>query len=290
MQRLDAGNALRHWASHPVTAREINRAISGDPECGWIAHLRRRHFPVPGARGVSLGCGGGAAVVDVVGLEVVRSMEGFDIAEGAIELARRRAKEAGLDHRAHFRVVDLNEVNLQGPYDLIMFEQSLHHVDALESLLDRCRDALAVRGRLVINEYVGPDRFQWSDEVERLMNAMLALLPESMRRDPRGGPMKVTVQRTPPEQVIAVDPSEAIHSSRILAACAERFELVERRDFGGTLLQFLLAEIAANFDPADELDVALLRLMALMERELIDAGALASDFVFAVYRTRAGSA
>lgn len=289
-QRADARHGLRHWASHPVTAAEINRQVSGDPGLGWVAWLKQRHFAQRRARGLSLGSGSGAVVVDALALGIVEQMEGVDIAPAAVAVARARAAAAGLDGRAHFRACNINQLELHGPYDLILFEQSLHHVDALDAVLERCRSALAADGLFVLNEYVGPDRFQWSDEVERLMNLLLDCLPEHYRHDPDSGALKARMQRVAPEAVIALDPSEAIHSSAILAACGARFELVERRDFGGTLLQFMLADIAANFDPADERDVALMRLLTHFERELIRAGAIDSDFVLAVYRHRATAA
>ena len=101
-----------------------------------------------------------------------------------------------------------------------------------------------------------------------------------------GGALKTQMRRADPQAVIALDPSEAIHSGAIVQACAARFETVERRDFGGTLLQFMLADIAANFDPDEPRDVALLRLMSLLETELIRCGAIDSDFIYAVYRRR----
>lgn len=283
-QRADQARQRRHWSSHPVTAAEINRLLSGDARVGWVDHLQRSRFPVPRPRGLSLGCGSGAVVVDALRLGIVQQMEGIDISAGAVAVATERAAAAGLSDRARFRAANVNELPLPGPYDLIVFEQSLHHVDALGPVLDRCRDALAPDGLLVINEYVGPDRFQWSDEAERLMNAMLALLPESHRRDPDSGALKSVMQRVDPQAVIALDPSEAIHSADIEAALSARFDCLERRPFGGTLLQFLLADIASNFDPGDARDVTLLRLMALMETELIRCGAIGSDFVYAVYR------
>jgi len=285
-RRADQALQRRHWSSHPVTAAEINRLVSGDPLLGWVTHLRRSRFPAPRTRGLSLGCGSGAVVVDALQLGIVQQMEGIDISAGAVSVAEERAAKAGLVGRARFRAANVNEMAIAGPQDLIVFEQSLHHVDDLGPVLDRCHEALAPDGILVINEYVGPDRFQWSDEVQRLMDAMLQLLPESLRRDPDTGAVKRHMQRANPQAVIDVDPSEAIHSGDILAACAARFELLEMRRFGGTLLQFLLADIAANFDPTDERDVALLRLMTLLETELIRCGAIDSDFVYAVYRRR----
>lgn len=282
--RLNELNAYRHWASHPVTACEINRQISGDPELGWLAYLKKQYFPQPGRRGLSLGCGSGAVVVDAVRLNVVDDMEGVDLSSEAVAVANERASLAGMSDKVRFRVENLDQATLQGEYDLVLFEQSLHHVDRLDALLDQCLGVLRPGGLFVINEYVGPDRFQWTDATERLMNQILGLLPERYRTDPVSGHVKSIMVRPTPEQVIAVDPSEAIHSADILRACSERFDLIERRDFGGTLLQFLLADIVASFDPDDARDVAQLRLLSMMETELIRSGAIESAFVFAVYR------
>lgn len=283
-QRADQTRQRRHWSSHPVTAAEINRLVSGDAGVGWVDHLKRSRFPLPRQRGLSLGCGSGAVAIDALQLGIVQQMDGIDISAGAVAVATDRAVRAGLADRARFLTANVNDLALDGPFDLIVFEQSLHHVDSLGPVLDRCRHALAPDGLLVINEYVGPDRFQWSDEAQRLMNAMLVLLPESYRRDPENGALKSVIQRVDPQAVIALDPSEAIHSGDILEALSARFECLEQRAFGGTLLQFLLADIASNFDPDDERDVALLRLMTLLETELIRCAAVASNFVYAVYR------
>jgi GT2 family glycosyltransferase/SAM-dependent methyltransferase len=288
--RLQAVNVYRHWTSHPTTAREINTLVSGDPEVGWMQHLKRAYFATPAKCGISLGSGSGAVVVDAVRLGIVERMEGLDISPEAVAVANERALQAGLNDRASFRVADLNESRLSGQYQLVMFEQSLHHVDRLDDVLDQCRDVLAPDGLFVFNEYVGPDRFQWSDEAQRLMDSILRILPESHRTDPVSGFVKTAMVRATVDQVIAVDPSEAIHSASIPAACSARFDLVEKRAFGGTLLQFMLADIIANFDPDDARDAALLRLLTLLEKELIEAGTIASDFVFAVYRHRSPQA
>lgn len=284
--RMNAVNGYRHWTSHPTTAREINRMVSGDPDVGWMQHLKQVHFATPASRGISLGSGSGAVVVDAVRLDIVDRMEGVDISPEAVAVANERASQAGLSDRASFRVADLNVSRLSGQYQLVMFEQSLHHVDRLDEVLDQCVEVLAPEGLFVFNEYVGPDRFQWSDEAQRLMDSILRILPESHRTDPVSGFVKHAMVRATVDQVVAVDPSEAIHSSQILAACAARFELVEQRAFGGTLLQFMLADIIANFDPDDARDAAVLRLLTLLETELIEAGTIGSDFVFAVYRHR----
>ncbi len=284
--RLNELNRYRYWASHPVTARHINLRVSGDPNVGWVQHLQRTHFRTPGSRGISLGCGSGAVVVDAVLLNAVQAMEGVDISPGALAVAKQRAREAGVQDRALFRVADLNRPVLQGPYDLVLFEQSLHHIDSLGEVLDECARALAPNGLFVINEYVGPDRFQWDDVTQQLMASMLQRLPERYRIEPLTGTVRSQASRVTAEQVIAVDPSEAIHSSQILRECASRFDVVEKREFGGTLLAFGLAEIIANFDPDSEQDVSILNELIEYEESLILNGTLKSDFAVAVYKKR----
>jgi hypothetical protein len=75
-----------------------------------------------------------------------------------------------------------------------------------------------------------------------------------------------------------------VRSDEIIGLIEERFEIVYRADFGGTLLQFVLSDIAGNFDPADPKDVAMIDLLCLYEKTLIDKGVLPSDFVYLVAR------
>jgi hypothetical protein len=91
------------------------------------------------------------------------------------------------------------------------------------------------------------------------------------------------MDRAPAEEIARVDPSESIRSDEIVATLESRFDVLYRADFGGTLLQFLLADIAANFNQDDPRDVALLDLMSLFEEVLVAERILPSDFAFFVF-------
>ena len=119
------------------------------------------------------------------------------------------------------------------------------------------------------------------------MNRLLLALPETHRRNLRTGELKDEVVRPNEKEVRRVDPSESVRSDEIMGLIEERFEIVYRADFGGTLLQFVLADIAGNFDPADPNDVAMIDLLSLYEQTLIDEGVLPSDFVYLVAKRRA---
>jgi 2-polyprenyl-3-methyl-5-hydroxy-6-metoxy-1,4-benzoquinol methylase len=277
---------FRFWQSHPVTGRHISRLISGDEHEGWLAYAKR-FLQGPAGHGLSLGCGHGAAERDAVTLGLCSTIEGLDIAEEALDVARAQAQEAGLGDRITYRRADLNTLELTPrTYDVAIAAHSLHHVDALEHLLDQLAAALRPGGLLVVNEYIGPARFQWLDKTEALMNRLLAALPAEKRHNPFNGLDKDRIDRVPPEEIARVDPSESIRSDEIVQLLESRFETLYRADFGGTLLQFVLADIAANFSPDDPKDVALLDLMSLFEEVLIAERVLTSDFAFFVLTPR----
>ena len=84
--------------------------------------------------------------------------------------------------------------------------------------------------------------------------------------------------------MILSDPSEAAESDRIISELANRFELLERHDLGGTLLHLVLDDIAHNFDAETVVAADALQALFSTEDALLHAGELSSDFVFAVFQ------
>jgi SAM-dependent methyltransferase len=278
---------LRYWQAHPVTLRHINRLITGDPDESWLAFSKRRFAPDGAEHGLSLGCGSGWVEREAIKLELCRSFDAFDISEGALEVARGEAAEQGLGEQIAYRQADLNRLELKpDTYDVAVAAQMLHHIADLEHLLDQLAASLRAGGLVFVNEYIGPARFQWLDKTEYLMNRLLDVLPEDKKLNPFNGFVKERIDRAPPEAIIETDPSESIRSDEIVQLLESRFEVLYRADFGGTLLQFVLADIAANFSPDEPMDVVALDLMSLLEEVLIAERVLPSDFAFFVLRRR----
>ena len=276
-----------YWQSHPLTLRHINRLITGSEQEDWLGFTKRRFFPEPVERGLSLGCGHGTVERDAIALGISRTFDGLDISEEALEVAARDAEQAGLADSIAYRTADLNTVELEpAAYDVVFAVQALHHVDALEHLLDEVAASLRPGGLFVVNEYIGPARFQWLDKTQAVMNRILDLLPESYRVNPRNGLVKEHIERAPrrgdrPGRSVGVDPLR-----RDSGAARSRFDVVYRADFGGTINQFLLADIAANFDADDPKDVAMLDLISLLEELLVAERVLPSDFAYFVLSGR----
>jgi SAM-dependent methyltransferase len=275
----------RYWQAHPLTVRHINRCITGNADGDWMAFTKQ----LVGARrrGLSLGCGYGAVERHGLAVGLCEHFEACDLSPEAIEVAEDEARKAGVAGRISYRVADLNTVELaRAAYDFVIAAQSLHHVEALEHLLDEVHASMTDDGVFVVQEYVGPSRFQSGAEVVELWNGVLAALPRELRVEPGTGNVRESLRPPAADAVAGVDPSESVRSGEILPLLEERFRVTYRADFGGTLLHLPLADILVNFDPDDPKDAALVDLMCLYEETLIEHGVIPSDFTYVVAEKR----
>ena len=114
---------------------------------------------------------------------------------------------------------------------------------------------------------------------------LLSTLPRDLRVHGVSGQVVETFERPPYAAMLFGDPSEAIRSADVVDVTGCYFQQSDRRDFGGTLLQPLLADIVHNFHP-DE-NVAHAREFDRLfeaERAQIAGGSLISNFSLLVYR------
>jgi SAM-dependent methyltransferase len=89
---------------------------------------------------VGAGRGALAAALVVAGYDVT-ALEPEPVGAAAARLRGVRVVEQGLlEHRG-------------GPYDVVLFTRSLHHIDPLGGAVDRALDLLAPGGRLVLEEF-----------------------------------------------------------------------------------------------------------------------------------------
>ena len=207
-------------------------------------------------------------------------IDAVDLSPQAIERAKAQAPP-----KVTYGVRDLNCDTLEeNAYDVVVAHMILHHVENLEYALAQIECAMKRDATLIVNEYAGPRRFQFSDDVLSRINTLMACLPARLRN----GALKR--ERPPLQLMIDLDPSEAVRSDEILPMIAERFEIMERRDMGGTLLQHLLYEIVQNFRFNAPKERAMIELMCAYEAMLIDRGAIPCDFVICAARKRGSRA
>jgi SAM-dependent methyltransferase len=277
------------WLDSPLILRQINRVVTGDENLDWTEAIQRVYLPPTrwGGRGLTLGCNDGRAERYVVQAGICSSFDAFDISEKSIEAARTSAAEAGL--QLHYEVADVNTLELpRDTYSLALAVMALHHFERLEHVFAQVHAALRRDGIFVFNEFVGPTRFRWTAEQIGLANQVRAELPDELRRTPDGG-LAGDVGRPDPVEFDRTDPFEAIRSADILPLAREHFRILDRRDYGGTVLQLVLDGILQNFDESREEHAAILKGLVEKERAWIESGVIPSDYTVVVAARRDAS-
>jgi O-antigen biosynthesis protein len=285
------GDCPVSWLEHPSVRALAQRRISGDPTTGSIGWFRRQYVPKALDLCLSLGCGFGAFERLAIESGLTKTIHASDISSGAIDKARQAAADANLADKIVYEVIDLDAPDFTLPhalYDVIFGLASVHHVSQLENLFGQCAAALKPGGLLFLDEYIGPNRFQSPPHVVELINKIRSALPQRYRRNLFTNDLSIMGHYVPSpvEHFERTDPSEAIRSADILTALQLHFDVVEMRPYGGAIQHMLFSGIVGNFMEDNESDVALLRIIAILEEELERAGAIDTEFAAIVARPK----
>jgi SAM-dependent methyltransferase len=217
-------------------------------------------------RGLSLACGSGRAERELIGAGVCDSFVGIDVAEGAVEEARRIAAEQGLD--VEYRVGDLNSVELGfEEFDLVVTQNCLHHIVKLEFLADQIACCLKPGGRVWIDDFIGETQFQWLQKRLDIVNEVLSVLPERYRNFRLHGRIMDRFERPVPGSLVS--PFEAIRSAEIIPVFRERFEIevAAERDS----IMHLVAPVGSRQNYLETEDgPVIFELLMLLDRLLIE--------------------
>ena len=255
--------------------------ITGTRDTYWVDWIRDRYFSNGNAGdALSLGCGAGHLdrILKRRGW-TFRSFTGIDISQEAVDHARDLAEEISLAPAIQYLAADLNHDALPTrSFDFIYFFQSLHHIEALEHVLNECRRALRPGRILMVNEFVGPSRFQWTSRQIELANTLSQLMPVDLRRDLVSGGVKTEIVRPTVTQMVTYDPSEAVRSGEIERIVKASFDVFELWNWGGTLNHLVFQNIAGNFDLENAYHRSIVELLIHHKNVLIRERILPSDF------------
>jgi ubiquinone/menaquinone biosynthesis C-methylase UbiE len=223
----------------------------------------------PGGRWLDLGCGGGHAEIQMAANGLFEAMDAFDPSPGAVALAQQQARDAGISNVC-FEVADVNNVELPSQtYDVVHINMALHHVLELEHVVTQIAQALKPGGLFLANEYVGPSQFQFSSARMASVAKLLDDIPEELRWNPNTRSLKSSQPLHGREWWNRIDPTEAVRSEEIPGMLHHVFSTVERRDYGGNLLNLVLENIVQNFQPDREADIAIMERLFAAEDELL---------------------
>jgi len=272
--RASAGERL-FWLNHPRVAQRYfeKSLVDGLLWRDWII----RQFNGPAETALELGCGNGAALVETLKAGAAKTGVGIDLDDSRFQVDRGRFGTA-----LRFAAADLNRIEIEpNRYDLIYALHSFHHFEALEHIMEQVTHGLTDRGYFVLEEYVGPARFQWTNLQLSLTSQLLGIMPKPLRWY-KNGIEKRAEGRSSPEEVIRVCPSEAIRSNEIVPLFLKYFDPIHHKKLGGTIQHLLYSGIIHNFPDGDSEIDHMIDCIDGIETTLIDLGPLPSDFVLLI--------
>lgn len=270
------------WLDHPFINRHYRDRgfIDGLPWERWVVQR------LGGACGrtLELGCGSAGRSLYLADMGMSRQIEGIDVSPDRVAAGERERISRNVP--GGFRVEDVNAVRLpRAAYDLIFSCHSFHHFEKLEHVMAEVHEALTPNGVFVLEEFVGPTQFQWTDTQIALVRQLTALLPDRYRTF-RWGVVKPYEGRPTPAEVVAVSPFESIRSGEIVPLFHRFFDVRTARPQGGTLQHLLYNGIIHNFGDTDTESLRYLKAIYQVEDALIDGGFIPSDFQLLVGRRR----
>ncbi|MGC8878591.1 MAG: class I SAM-dependent methyltransferase, partial [Anaerolineae bacterium] len=186
------------WEAGPELARHINAKITGDPQIDWIAYTLHKYFNgrLPLQRCLSLGCGTGHLERTLARYGAFVQCDAYDVADRSLRIARELAESNGLSS-INYYLADVNQIVLPScVYDAVWIHGAMHHFTQLEHICEQISRAIRPGGYLILNEYVGPNRFQFPIRQKQVANCSLQLLPERYRRIVREA-IEMELERSP---------------------------------------------------------------------------------------------
>ena len=261
-----------HWWQNPFIIRHINQRVSGYQLDGFSSGLNSRLKKIaierlPFSKGISVGCGNARKEIKLLREGIVQSFVLFEFSDIAIKQGKELALKEGLRDRTEFILGDaFDTIQEEESFDFIHWNNSLHHMLDVEQALSWSYRVCKKRGMFYMDDYVGPNRFQWPQKFLEIASEIRESLPQRyFLRCPLGSlllrylfarlplPSRLKYQprvlhRPDLDKFISDDPSEAADSERILQCLKQYFPDAEIILTGGVIYFLALSGILQNFN------------------------------------------
>lgn len=173
---------------------EMNRTqfvnLLGSEWLPSVPDVHARLQAAPPARVADIACGTGWSSLSMASAYPKVRVDGFDLDEYSIELAKRNLAGTSLADRVSFEVRDAADPALQGSYELVTVFEAIHDMSSPVEALRAMRSLLTDDGSVIVaDERVAETFTAPGDEIERLMYgwSVLHCLPVGMADQPSAG-------------------------------------------------------------------------------------------------------
>ena len=277
---LTGGEGASWWDS-PIIVAECQRRISGNANMDIYQFFKKCLQGRSLEKGISICSGSGEFERTLMDNGLCRQIDAYELSEKRVEEGRTMVEKGG--YAIRFYQEDVNKAIFKPDhYDIFFSWSALHHVQNLEGVIQNAKKCLKKEGILVAQEYIGPNRFQWTDKQLEILNRVLKRLPERLRSDPKTGNIKERIKKPTINHMKNTDPSEAVRSSDIIPVLRKHFNIRILRYFGGAIFHPLFDDIMGNFDHKNETEAALIEMILLLERVMTEEKILSDDYAIIV--------
>jgi 2-polyprenyl-3-methyl-5-hydroxy-6-metoxy-1,4-benzoquinol methylase len=190
--RRGTGAAFGLFDLHDVQAAFTRPAFVNHLTQNWLpalADVQAKLTSGAKVRIAEIGCGEGLASITIARAYPNAEIDGYDLDDASIGVARQAAADAGVADRARFEVRDASDPAMAGTYDLVMAVEMLHDVPDPVGILRTMRELAGDHGAVLVVDERTEDAFTVpTTEMERFFYTFSTLhcLAVSMQHDGAG--------------------------------------------------------------------------------------------------------
>lgn len=275
-----------NWWIIPAIRRKWNENITGDENISYDVYITSHYLKNKTQLKMLVpACGTGSHERKFIANGKITSVEGFDISPICIKEAQKKAENYS-NISFDYQIADAHSLTFEeNKYDIILFHSSLHHIDKMDSFIQKIEKSLKPDGILVLHDFVGARRLHWTSEQLTFANQLLQLIPPHFRTKWKTNTLKKRIYRPGWWRMYISDPSEAVESDSIIPTLHKYFRTIEEKKIGGDLLHLVLKDISHHF--VSDLVETNQILADLFEKEAkYLENKSQSDFMFGVYQKK----
>ncbi len=273
-----------YFWSIPKVRERWNILISGDKDVNYVQYLIHGFLKNKSQlKLLSLGSGICNREIELAEhSNIFKEIVCVDIAENLLQIAAKKAQQKNI---TNIKFISKNIYNLEfkeNDFDIVFFKSSLHHFDKVDTFLSGIiKRTLKPKGHLIINEFVGATRHQFSKSQITAINEAITSIPKNFRTRFKSNFHKNKYRGVGVLRMIMADPSECVDSASIVPSIRKHYTTIIEKPYGGNLLMSALRDISHHFFELNQEKEKVLNHLFSLEDNYLENNP--SDFIFGVY-------
>tara|TARA_B100001287_G_scaffold85837_1_gene71704 strand:+ start:1131 stop:2465 length:1335 start_codon:yes stop_codon:yes gene_type:complete len=247
----------RYWNDYPECMSIINKRLFGQ-DIDWKDYLLDN-----GNSGFEhaliLNCGNGRVERELYDTGIIKKATAVEYIKELVDQCNKNKGSRDITYIQH----DINTISFpENTFDCVINFAACHHIMKIEEVMVNITRWLEPNGCFIHNDYIGPQRNQYSRQTWNAMNIVNNSINKKYRKH-LGYP---DVQ-----QMMLDDPTEAINSNSILPVLYDLFDIQTHTKSGGAIAYEILTHNPLLFNMNPTLRKALVEYIMKKDLEYMNA-------------------